>query len=249
MEILSSIVLSQLIKRGTPVFYSTMNCPMDPPTGNVAWGSVETGLITAAVAQLARYYNIPSRGPGAVTESKCFDIQNGFERFMTLYYAANSGINYITCAGTYESSLTEALELLVIDDELIDIMKRGIEGIKVNDETLAKNEIRRVITEGKNYLMLKHTAKNVRKEIFVPKLVDRNRRGVWKRNGSKDIIMRAREKVNEILSTQKGPGISKDEDRAFKEFLKVISTRSYEDFQKAEGMEDNDLTSGLTKME
>jgi trimethylamine--corrinoid protein Co-methyltransferase len=249
MEVLSSIVLTQLIKKGTPVFYSTMNCPMDPPTGNVAWGSVETGLITAAVAQLARFYNIPSRGPGAVTESKCFDIQNGFERLMTLFYAANSGINYITCAGTYESSLAEALELLVIDDELIDIMKRGMEGIKVTDETLAKDEIRRVIVEGKNYLMLKHTAKNTRKEIFVPKLVDRERRGVWKRNGSKDIVIRARDKVNDILSKQKGPGITSDEDKALKELFKVISKRSYEDFQKAEGLEKSDSTSPLTNLE
>jgi trimethylamine--corrinoid protein Co-methyltransferase len=248
-EVLSSIVLTQLIKTGTPVFYSTMNCPMDPPTGNVAWGSVETGLITAATAQLARYYNIPSRGPGAVTESKCFDIQNGFERFMTLFYAVNSGINYITCAGTYESSLAEALELLVIDDELIDIVKRGMEGIRVNDETLAKEEIKRVITEGKNYLMLKHTVKNIRKEIYVPKLVDRERRGVWIRNGSKDIIMRAREKVIEILDTQKGPGISIDEDKAFKEYFKIISARTYDDFRKAEGMEELDSTSGLSGME
>jgi len=248
-EVLSSIVLTQLIKQGTPVFYSTMNCPMDPPTGNVAWGSVETGLITAAVAQMAHYYNIPSRGPGAVTESKCFDIQNGFERFMTLYYAANSGINYITCAGTYESSLAEALELLVIDDELIDIMKRGMEGIRVNDETLAKEEIKRVITEGKNYLMLKHTAKNTRKEIFVPKLVDRERRGIWIRNGSKDIVMRAGEKVNEILSKQKGLGITIDEDKKFQEFFKIISARSYDDFRKAEGMDELDSTSGLSGVE
>jgi trimethylamine--corrinoid protein Co-methyltransferase len=249
MEVLSSIVLTQLIKKSAPVFYSTMNCPMDPPTGNVAWGSVETGLITAAAAQLARFYNIPSRGPGAVTDSKNFDIQNGFERFMTLFYAANSGINYITCAGTYESSLAEALELLVIDDELIDIMKRGMEGIRVNEETLAKDEIKRVALEGKNYLMLKHTAKNTRKEIFVPKLVDRERRGVWKRNGSKDIIMRARDKVNEILSKQKGPGITSVEDEALKDLFKIISKRSYEDFQKAEGLEKTDSTSSLTRLE
>ena len=249
MEVLASIVLTQLIKRGTPVFYSTMNSPMDPSTGNVAWGSVETGLITTGAAQLARFYNIPSRGPGAVTESKCFDIQNGFERFMTLFFAANAGINYITCAGTYESSLAEALELLVIDDELIDILKRGMEGIRVNDETLAKNEIKRVALEGKNYLMLKHTAKNTRKEIFVPKLVDRERRGPWRRNGSKDIVMRARERVDEILSTQKGPGISLDEDKAFKDLFKVISKRSYDDFQKAEGLEKSDSTSSLTNIE
>ena len=237
METLSSITLSQLINPGCPVFYSTMNAPMDPPTGNVAWGSIETGLITIGAAQLARHYNIPSRGPGLVTESKCFDIQNGFERSMTLFCAANAGINYITCAGTYESSLAESLELLVIDDELIDIVKRGMNGIKVDENTMALNEITRVATEGKNYLMLKHTSKNTRKELFVPKLADRDRRGIWERNGAKDIIERAREKVEQILKNQKGPGISNEVERAFQEVYKKISSRTYEDFQKAEGMD------------
>ena len=238
METLSSITLTQLINPGCPVFYSTMNAPMDPPTGNVAWGSIETGLITIGAAQLARYYNIPSRGPGLVTESKCFDIQNGFERFMTLFCSANAGINYITCAGTYESSLSEALELLVIDDELIDIIKRGFNGIRVDNESIATEEITKVAKEGKNYLMLRHTAKNTRKELYVPKLVDRDRRGVWQKNGAKDIIKRARERVDSILDTQKGPGISEEVEREFEQYFKIVSSRTYDDFRKAEEMDD-----------
>jgi trimethylamine--corrinoid protein Co-methyltransferase len=241
METLSSITLTQLINPGCPVFYSTMNAPMDPPTGNVAWGSIETGLITIGAAQLARFYNIPSRGPGLVTESKCFDIQNGYERFMTLFCSANAGINYITCAGTYESSLAEALELLVIDDELIEIVKRGFEGIRVDEESIAINQITKVALEKKNYLMLRHTAKNTRKELVVPKLADRDRRGIWQRNGAKDIIERAREKVDKILETQKGPGISKEIELKFQDYFKIVSSRSYDDFRKAEEMDDTNV--------
>ncbi len=238
IEILSSIVLTQLIKPGCPIFYSTMNSIMDPPTGNVAWGSIETGLISTAHAQLSKFYNIPSRGPGCVTESKCFDIQNGLERFMTLFFSANAGINYITCAGTYESSLSEALELLVIDDEICEMVKRGMRGIDFNDETLAIEPIKKVAESGKPYLMLRHTAKNTRKEIFVPKLMDRERRGKWLKSGAKDIMERAREKVDEVLHTQEGPGYSPEVDKKLKEYLKVISTRTMEDYRKLEGMED-----------
>ena len=249
METLSSIVLTQLINPGAPVFYSTMNAPMDPPTGNVAWGSIETGLITNGAAQLARYYKIPSRGPGAVTESKVFDIQNGFERFMTLFFAANAGINYITCAGTYESSLSEALELLVIDDELIDIVKRGMDGIRFDNESLAITEIKRVATENKNYLMLKHTAKNTRKEIIVPKLIDRDRRGIWSKQGSKEIMIRAKEKVDEILEKQQGPGISPEINMQLLEYYKKISIRSYDDFRKLEGLDESYDTKGIKVLE
>jgi trimethylamine--corrinoid protein Co-methyltransferase len=246
METLSAIVLTQLINPGTPVFYSSMSAPMDPLTGNVAWGSIETGLITAATAQLARYYNIPSRGPGAVTESKCFDIQNGQERFMTLFCAACAGINYITCAGTYESSLSEALELLVIDDEFCSIVKRGLEGIRVDEEALAIEQIKQVVTSGKSYLSQRHTAKNTRKEIFVPFLADRNRRTIWQRAGAKDIISRAKEKVDKILNTQKGPELSDDIEKKLKEYFKVISARTYDEYRKLEGMEDSEEKIDLT---
>ncbi|MBD3254571.1 MAG: hypothetical protein GF383_05735 [Candidatus Lokiarchaeota archaeon] len=245
MEILSSIVLTQLINPGNPILYSTMSAPMDPPTGNVAWGSIETGLITAGMAQLGRFYNIPSRGPGAVTESKCFDIQNGYERMMTMFCAASAGINYITCAGTYESSLSEALELLVIDNELADIVKRGMEGIRINEETLALEQIIKAAKTGKNYLSMRHTVKNVRKEIFVPKLANRDRRTAWRREGEKDIMDTAREKVNYILETQKGPGLSSEIEAKLEEYTKMVAARTMDDYRKAEEVEDDSSVPGV----
>lgn len=245
MEILSSITLTQLINKGAPIFYSTMSTPMDPPTGNVAWGSIETGLISSAFAQLGRFYNIPSRGPGAVTESKVFDIQNGYERFMTLLCAANSGVNYITCAGTYESSLSEALELLVIDDELIDIIKRGMEGVRVNEDTIAMEEIKKIVTTTRNFLGTKHSVKNIRKELFVPKLADRDRRGTWKKRGAKDIIQNANEKVEEILQKQRGPGLDPDVEKKLAEYTKKVASRTMDDYQKAEGMDKSASTDSV----
>jgi trimethylamine--corrinoid protein Co-methyltransferase len=245
METLSAIVLTQLINSGAPVFYSSMSAPMDPSTGNVAWGSIETGLITAATAQLARFYDIPSRGPGLVTESKCFDIQNGQERFMTLFCSASAGVNYITCAGTYESSLSEALELLVIDDEYCSIIKRGLEGINVDENSLAIEQIKQVASSGKAYLSLKHTAKNTRKEIYVPLLADRNRRTVWKREGAKDIIARAKEKVEKILNTQKGPELSQDIEKQLNDYFKIVSKRTYDVYRRLEGLEDSNSSVDL----
>ncbi len=240
MEVLSAIVLTQLINSGAPVFYASTNTIMDPLTGNIAYGSMEMGLITIAAAQLAHFYNIPSKGSGALTDSKCFDIQNGFERFMGLFCAVNAGHNYITCAGTYESSLSETLELLAIDDELAGIVKRGLEGISVNEGTIASNEIKKTMASKKNYLGTKHSVKNTRKEIYVPKLVDRNRRGPWLKDGAKDMIVRAREKVNEILQTQKGPGLSSDVEIKLESYFKVIASRSLNDYRKLEGMDESD---------
>ncbi len=246
MEALSAIALTQMVNPGAPILYSTMSAPMDPVTSNVAWGSIETGLITSAFAQMGRFYNFPSRGPGSVTESKTFDLQNGYERLMTLFCAATSGINYITCAGTYESSLTEALELLVIDDDLAGIVSRAMKGITVDENTLAAEVIREVSQkEKKHYLGHKHSVKNIRKELYVSKLADRNRRNIWKKQGSKDIMVRAREKVDQILLSQQGPGMDPDIEKEFDRYWKIVKKRTMDDYRRLEGMEDTS-ESGIT---
>jgi trimethylamine---corrinoid protein Co-methyltransferase len=239
MEALSAIALTQMINSGAPILYSTMSAPMDPVTSNVAWGSIETGLITSAFAQMGRFYNIPSRGPGCVTESKTFDIQNGYERLMTLFCAATSGINYITCAGTYESSLTEALELLLIDDDLAGIVSRAKKGITVDENTIAEEVIREVSQkEKKHYLGNKHSVRNIRKELYVSKLADRNRRNIWRKQGSKDIIERAKEKVDQILATQEGPGMDPEIEMQFNAYWEIVKKRTMDDYRRMEGMED-----------
>ncbi|MFX1530755.1 MAG: trimethylamine methyltransferase family protein, partial [Promethearchaeota archaeon] len=98
---------------------------------------------------------------------------------------------------------------------------------------------------GKSYLSLKHTAKNTRKEIFVPVLSDRDRRGVWQKAGAKEIMDKAKEKVEKILESQKGPGISEEVESRLNEYYKNISKRTYDDYRKLEGMEDSNETIDL----
>ncbi len=248
MEILASIVLTQLINPGTPVLYGSTNTIMDPLTGNMAYGSTEFALITIGSAQLAHYYKIPSKGSGLMTDSKCFDLQNGFERYLTLLHAALAGHNYITCAGTYESSITEALELLIIDDDLIGMVKRELKGITVNSDTLAREEIERVALSSGNYLGTKHSAKYVRKEIFVPSLVDRKRRGAWMKEGEKDIMERAREKMLEILREEVPSKLEPPIEQRLIAYLKGVSSRTVEDYRKLEGMEAADVPETLSQI-
>jgi trimethylamine--corrinoid protein Co-methyltransferase len=165
-EILSGIILTQLCNSGAPVFYGSVSHVTDMRSGNSAIGSSETGLITAGIAQLAKFYNIPSRALGAVTDSKCFDLQNGFERLQTLMFTALAGINFITCAGTYEATLAGALELLPIDDELAGIVLRALDGVTVNEDTIGFDVIKKVATstqKGVTFLGEKHTLKHMRK--------------------------------------------------------------------------------------
>ena len=238
-EILGSAVLSQMYNPGAPIFYGTVSHITDMRTGNSAMGSIEMGLITAGIAQLARHYNIPSRGPGCGSDSKLLDMQNGYERLQTLMLAAQAGVNYITCAGTYEATLVEALELLIIDDDLIGMVKRAMEGITVNDETIGIEVIKKVATtkqKGVNFLAEKHTKNHMKKELYFPKLSDRNRRSTWYKKGAKAIIQRAQEKVNDILETYKVNDIPKELDQQLLQYIGQVEARTFDEYKKAEDL-------------
>ena len=246
-EIIGGITLGQLFNPGAPVFFGTVSNTTDMRSGNSAIGAIETGLITAGIAQLARFYNIPSRGPGGTTDSKTFDIQNGFERLQTLMLAAQAGINYITCAGTYEATLVEALELLVIDDELCNLVLRALEGVNVNEDTIGIDVIKKVATsnkKGANFLSEPHTRKYMKKELYIPKLIDRNRRATWRKKGAKDIIERATERVNEILGTFKPPEFSSEVESKLKEYIKMVEERPFNYYKEAEGISESSISIG-----
>ena len=59
-EVLAGITLAQLTERGSPVMYGSSTTAMDLKLAAACVGSPELALVSAAVAQLARRYLIPS---------------------------------------------------------------------------------------------------------------------------------------------------------------------------------------------
>jgi trimethylamine--corrinoid protein Co-methyltransferase len=59
-EVLAGITLAQLVERGSPMMYGSSTTAMDLKLAAASVGSPEISLISAAVAQMARRYMIPS---------------------------------------------------------------------------------------------------------------------------------------------------------------------------------------------
>ena len=213
-EVLSGIALIEFTNPGTPVLYGTVSTVMDMMTGNIALGAIEAGLVNVATAQLARYYGLPSRGFGGTTESKLVDVQAGFEKAITLMMAALGGINFIYDAGgSLESTLTASYELTVVDDEICGMVLRALRGIEVDERTLALDVIERV-GPGGHFLSEKHTLEHLRKECYIPKLIDRKRREAWEAAGSRSLRENAIKEVERILEEHRPeplpPHVEKD---------------------------------------
>jgi len=123
-------------------------------------------------------------------------------------------------AGMIEGGMTWSHEQLVIDDEIIRMVKRVIQGIDVTDETIALDVIEQ-IHETKSYLRQKHTLQHMRMQS-APHLFDRNSRKDWESKGAKDLTQRAREKAHGILETHKSEPLSEDARKALRDIIKRV---------------------------
>jgi trimethylamine--corrinoid protein Co-methyltransferase len=239
-NILAHIILAQIARPGTPVLYGTVSTIANMRLGTVALGAVETGLITAASAQLARHYGVPCRSVGGVTESKLEDVQAGLERAVTLLPAVLSGVNFITCGGTLDSTMLESHLLLALDDEICGMMLRMAEGIAVTNDTIAMDVIRQVNFAG-NYLIEQHTRRRFRQEHYIPRLLVREGYQVWENEGGKTVLDRARERVREILDAHQPRELDPAVEKDLNQYLEKTRARSIEDYMVYEDESQQDF--------
>jgi trimethylamine--corrinoid protein Co-methyltransferase len=58
-EVLSGIVLAQLVNPGTPCVYGSSTTIFDMTHATATVGAPEFGMLNAALAELAHYYEVP----------------------------------------------------------------------------------------------------------------------------------------------------------------------------------------------
>ncbi|KLU60702.1 trimethylamine methyltransferase (MTTB) [Peptococcaceae bacterium CEB3] len=200
VEALSGLLLAQIVNPGMPTLYSAVPTTADMRTMGFLFSAVENGIMNAAVAQLAQYYNLPLYATAGVSESKIPDVQSGYEKMSTSMLAALAGANYIhDAAGLIESGLSVAYEQYVLDDEINGMVLRAVRGLEVTEETLSLDVIKRV-GPGGNYVADDQTYQYMRTEFFLPRVADRSPYAVWEKNGMIDGREKARQIARDILA-------------------------------------------------
>jgi trimethylamine--corrinoid protein Co-methyltransferase len=237
--ILAHIALAQIFRPGAPVLYGTVSTTANMRDGTVALGSIETGLITAASAQMARYYGLPIRSVGGSTESKREDLQAGVERMGTLLPAVQAGVNLITCAGTLDSTMLESHALLLLDDEICGAAVRLARGIEVSEETLAVDLIKEMGFSG-NYITAEPTARLFRKELFIPTMFSREPYETWEKEGRKLAIDHARERALDILAKHQPLELDPAIERELAAFKASAAERNLQEYYLYENEEKQD---------
>ena len=206
-EILAGLTLAQLVRPGVPIIYGSTSSPMDMRTGGLSIGAPELSMLVSCTAQMARFYHLPSRSGGGLTDANVPDAQAGIQSAMALITAARNGINFILHAcGILGAYVAMSYEKFIIDEELCGTVKKLIEPIDISDATIDLATIEEVGIGG-NYLMQPKTFELCRTAFFLPELMTVQDYDGWQSAGGKRADERASDLLNKRLANYEKPDI------------------------------------------
>lgn len=219
-EILAGITLAQLVNPGSPVVYGSTSLPMDMLSGAISIGAPELSQFIAATAQLARFYRIPSRSGGSLTDAQFPDIQAGMESALVLSAAVRSGVNFILhSCGILGSYLSMSYEKFLVDEELCGMFKKLLKPIEVTDDTISLDIIKEAGIGGL-YVTHNKTLERCRTEYFLPTIALRQTYDDWVEKGMLRADQRATKLMQERLESYNKPDLDPETERALLAYVK-----------------------------
>jgi trimethylamine--corrinoid protein Co-methyltransferase len=196
-EVVSAMVLMQLVAPGAPVFHSILASVMDPRTADYIVGIAEKYLCNTAAVQLAHDWGVPAlAGAFGMDADETATWQLGRDSVYTTLMVPLAGADLVTGGGMLKASTLLVPEQIIFDDEIYHTHRILAEGIDASGDGLALDVIAAVGPRG-HYLAQDHTRRHLR-EIWIPTLSHPRRSLDGKPLA--DIRRRARAELDRILA-------------------------------------------------
>ncbi len=202
-EFVSGAALVQLAHPGAKVIHGGGPTAMYMDSGAYASNSPEALLLRSCQGHMADFYGVPAWYGAGATTAKEPGIQSAYENALAMFMAYSNGADVTFGTGLLDGSRILCLENMVVDDEIIGMVRRILSGIEISEETLAVDLIKKMGFDG-NYLFDDHTRAHVR-ELWQAKLGETGSFDGWKNAGAKSTTEKARERVAEILAADPAP--------------------------------------------
>jgi trimethylamine---corrinoid protein Co-methyltransferase len=191
-EALGGLVLTQLIRPGSPCVIGTFIGTVSMQSGAPTFGTPESLLGITAAAQLGRRLGIPVNcAGGAVTSSKIPDAQAAAESALSLTTTFFAGVNYIPhSAGWLEGGLTAGYEKMILDSDLCATLQIFSQNLDLSEEAQALDAIREV-GPGAHFMGAQHTQRNFETAFWRSMTADSRTYEQWSEEGSLSAAQRA----------------------------------------------------------
>jgi trimethylamine--corrinoid protein Co-methyltransferase len=212
-EVLSAVVITQLINPGVPMVWSSSPAALDMRYATPPMGAMETMLINMGATQVGKYLGIPTNTLMG-SDSKQPDSQAGLEAGISTVLAGLSGVNLISGASMLNFQTTFSLEKLVIDNEICRMTRRLLRGIAPRGEKLAEDLFTERLYDPKHFLLSPLTTRWLRDELSFPwPVIDREDDQKWMGKGQMTAEERAKDEAKRILAAHEPPPLDPNMDR------------------------------------
>jgi trimethylamine---corrinoid protein Co-methyltransferase len=176
-EVVAATALLQLAYPGAPVFYAAAQTASDLRNGAYTGGGPEDFLFGGAQNALSDFYNIPLSMGSFATGAKEPNWQAGIENSLSTFMASIVMSDMLLGVGLLHGSRIWSYAQMMMDCEIFSIIHKTLQGIVVDDETLALDAIA-AVGPGGNFLTQKHTRQHMR-DLFLPQFMDRRPYNEW----------------------------------------------------------------------
>lgn len=201
-EVISGLALIQLAIPGAKVFYAGGPATLDLPTGTYTSSSPEALWLRMMVAEMAKFYGLPSIVGAGATNAKIPGEQAAWENAISILLSSLSGAGCLFGLGLLDGSNLLTYEEIILDAECTATVRRILSGVDFGDDAFALDIIKE-LGPGGVFLGEHHTVDNMREALSIPKLSDRDSYEDWSQKGKLSRVEVAREKVKEILSNHR----------------------------------------------
>lgn len=221
-EILSSVVLFQLVQSGCPMIYVADCGILDMRAGIYACAGPEAILMNLGLTELARFYGLPVSATGFSSDAKEVAMFCGLDGGSSSLVAMLARCDLLYGIGLLDAAQMLFLPKMVMDAEVVRQWRRVVEGVSMDDEHLAVGLIDEV-GPGGHFLKAKATKLAMRAgEHVQPRVFLRGTYGGGVCSAALD-LERARTEVERILAEHTPPPLPPGGDERVEEILSAAS--------------------------
>ena len=189
-EALVGLMLTQIVRPGSPFIYGGFTTNVDMQSGAPAFGTPEYWKTAIIGGQLARRYGVPYRSSN-MCAANAVDAQAAYESMFSIWGAISGGVNLMMHgAGWMEGGLHASFEKMVIDADLLHMASAALDPLVVDDDTLAFDAIAEV-GPGGHFFGTDHTQARFRTEFYRPLISDWRNYETWVEAGSPEAAGKA----------------------------------------------------------
>jgi len=164
-EIISAVVLMQMVAPGSPVFHSLMQAWADPSSGHYVSYPVDARGRYAPI-EMAHHWGLPALGACYGTDAAEPDSwQAAAEVALDPYMIGLTGAEIVTGMGLSQTYTRLYPEAIIMDDDLYQRARHYLKQMDVSAETLAVDTIH-AVGPGGHFLAQPHTRRHMRHALL-----------------------------------------------------------------------------------